>query len=159
MLGFRVFWKSHNTLAAKCLLGDKFRSFRLSKNTPDLMINKQFINPSNKDTCIWGIDMSHCCIDKHICDKNNKTESGNALCTTNRKMGSYISGRSKVWTQAAYSSSSSLEMRIFSPSTNISLLNTQFGRAMEGVERWIEEEKSWNIQNLSMHWVSSSVSV
>lgn len=78
-------------------------------------------------------------------------------------MGSYMSGRSKVWTQAAYSSSSSLEMRIFSPSTNISLLNTQFGRATEGVERverWIDaEEKSWDTQNLSMHWANSSVSV
>ena len=45
---------------------------------------------------------------------------------------SYMSGRSRVWTQAAYSSSSSLEIRIFSPSTSISLLNTQFGRAAEG---------------------------
>lgn len=43
-----------------------------------------------------------------------------------------MSGRSRVWTQAAYSSSSSLEIRIFNPSTNISLLNTQFGRAAAG---------------------------
>lgn len=51
-----------------------------------------------------------------------------------------MSGRSSVWTQAAYSSSSSLEIRIFSPSTNISLLKTQFGRtAGEGVvEKWMD---------------------
>lgn len=64
---------------------------------------------------------------------------------------SYMSGRSRVWTQAAYSSSSSLEIRIFSPSTSISLLNTQFGRAAEGgvVGRWMDgEDKGEDIHNL-----------
>ena len=42
-----------------------------------------------------------------------------------------MSGRSSVWTQAAYRSSSSLEIRIFSPSTSISLLSTQLGSAGE----------------------------
>ena len=57
-----------------------------------------------------------------------------------------MSGRSRVWTQAAYSSSSSLEIRIFSPSTNISLLSTQLGRAAEGgtgtkTDEWMETIK------------------
>lgn len=68
-----------------------------------------------------------------------------------------MSGRSRVWTQAAYRSSSSLEIRIFSPSTSISLLSTQFGRAedrgqrqkMNGWGRWKERhhelKKCWTI--------------
>lgn len=76
--------------------------------------------------------------------------------TNRRKPLSYMSGRSRVWTQAAYRSSSSLEIRIFSPSTNISLLSTQFGSAedrrrsqkTDGWGRW-KQRQEWTVKVLN----------
>lgn len=66
-----------------------------------------------------------------------------------------MSGRSRVWTHAAYSSSSSLEIRIFRPSTSISLLSTQFGRAGQGGcgRKMDGEDKRRVINNLWMCWI------
>lgn len=61
----------------------------------------------------------------HSCQKLTLS----VLFVWGREAESYMSGRSRVLTHAAYSSSSSLEIRIFRPSTSISLLSTQFGRA------------------------------